>query len=302
MAKTRADPQDLPEGPFRRIGVVAKPESREAARVASELVEWLARKGIETALDASTRAALGCHGSQVYEPGQPYDLVIALGGDGTLLGVARSLASEVPLLGVNLGDLGFLTEIGRTELYPSLGPILAGSFGIEPRSLLDITLPKRTTEPACYRAFNDLVIAKAERSRIIRLNVQVDNHPLARYRADGLIISTPTGSTAYNLSAGGPILYPLLPVTILSPICPHTLSQRPIVIPDSSVIEVTLETENSEVHLTADGQEGTILAFGETARITRSSTTVRLVKVSDRTFYDNLRAKLSWGGMSQDKP
>lgn len=299
---------------FQRIGVVAKAASREAVHTAHELAEWLRRRGLEVALDEAILRA-GNISAMGQEPpfrvGEAYDLVVVLGGDGTLLSVARTLAGKVPILGVNLGNLGFLTEISRGELYPALVQVLAGRFRTETRSLFDIDLKRAGGEagpalpalPALrYRVLNDAVITKSALARIIELTLRVDGHLVARFRADGLIISTPTGSTAYNLSAGGPILSPLLGVAVLTPICPHALSLRPIVVPDAGPIEVTLETPREEVYLTLDGQEGTSLSQSDTVSITRSKATVKLIKVSERTFYDNLRGKLRWGGLTNGGP
>lgn len=284
---------------FQRAGVVAKRGSREAVGTGHELAEWLCRRGVEVALDDVTLRAFGHQGQEAFDPSQAYDLVVVLGGDGTLLGVARSLAEGVPILGVNLGNLGFLTEINRSELYPSLVKVLANDFRLEQRSLLDVELGRPGGERASYRVLNDAVITKSALARIIELTTRVDGHLVARFRADGVILSTPTGSTAYNLSVGGPIVHPLQPVTMLAPICPHALTLRPLVVPDSSLIEVTLETEGEEVYLTVDGQEGTSLGHGDTVRVTRSSRSVSLIKVSGRTFYDSLRGKLGWGGLSE---
>jgi NAD+ kinase len=173
--------------------------------------------------------------------------------------------------------------------------VLAGSFSLDERVLLDVELQRAGGERLAYRVLNDAVVAKSALSRIIELTLRVEGHLVARFRADGLIVSTPTGSTAYNLSAGGPILYPRLPVMVLSPICPHTLSLRPLVVPDESRVEVTLETQCEEVYLTLDGQEGTTLGYGDTVRVRRSAERVRLVRVSERTYYDGLRGKLHWG-------
>ena len=274
-----------PPAGFHRVGIVAKVTSREADHIAQELAEWLRRRGLEAAVDGIS-------------VGGDHDLVVVLGGDGTLLSVARSVPRGVPILGVNLGNLGFLTEIGRGELYPAMVQLLEGRFEIEERSLFDVELRRNGGAPATFRVLNDAVITKSALARIIELTLRVDGHLIARFRADGLIISTPTGSTAYNLSAGGPILDPLLPVAVLTPICPHALSLRPIVVPDAGPVEVTLETQAEEVYLTLDGQEGTSLGFRDTVRITRSAATVRLAKVSDRSFYDSLRGKLRWGGLA----
>ena len=283
---------------IRQIGIVAKAASRDAVYTAHELSEWLRRRGLEAALDEATlRARSGMAGERAFHPGDDVDLVVVLGGDGTLLSVARAVGPGVPILGVNLGNLGFLTEIGRGELYPSLVQVLAGRFHTEERSLFDVELQRNGSGSLSYRVLNDAVINKSALARIIELTLRIDGHLISRFRADGLIISTPTGSTAYNLSAGGPILGPLLPVAVLTPICPHALSLRPIVVPDTGQIEVTLETQREEVYLTLDGQEGTSLGFRDVVRISRSRARVRLIKISGRSFFDHLRGKLRWGGL-----
>ncbi len=194
---------------FEKIGVVAKVASRDAVRTAHELAEWLRRRGLEVALDEATLRAQGAPQEGAFQPGGDYDLVVVLGGDGTLLATARTLAEDVPILGVNLGSLGFLTEIHRADLYPTLVQVLAGRFATEQRRLLDVELCRAAGgNGASYRVLNDAVITKGALARIIELSIRVDGHLVARYRSDGLIISTPTGSTAYNLSAGGPILHP----------------------------------------------------------------------------------------------
>ncbi len=280
---------------FRRIGVVAKRSSREAVQAASQVVDWLHRRGLEVTADEAVSAGAGSEPVTAFDAASAHDLVVVLGGDGTLLSIARSLGDGVPILGVNLGSLGFLTEVGRAELYPALVSLLAGRYRLEERSLLDVRLERAAGDGAAWRVLNDAVIAKSALARIIELTFRIDGHLLAACRSDGLIISTPTGSTAYNLSAGGPILDPQLPVVVLTPICPHTLSLRPVVVPDSSVIEVTLETPDEEVFLTLDGQEGTPLNEGDRVRVRRSDAKVRLVKTTGRSFYDGLRDKLHWG-------
>lgn len=281
---------------FRRVGVVAKADSREAIATAHELGEWLTRRGCEVALDEASSRAKGVVG-EAFRPDGGYDLVVVLGGDGTLLVVARALADRVPILGVNLGRLGFLTEVGRGDLYPSLVKVLAGRYSVEERALLDVELRRASGSCQGWQILNDAVIAKSALARIIELTLTIDGHLVARYRADGLILSTPTGSTAYNLSAGGPIVDPSLPVVMLTPICPHTLSLRPLVVPDSGSLEIRLETRREEVYLTLDGQEGTNLGYRDVVHASRSDARVRLIKVGPRSFYDNLREKLSWGGL-----
>jgi NAD+ kinase len=286
--RRRRPPRGVRGAGIRRVGIVAKVGSPEAVETAHELAEWLRRRGVQAALDA-----------EATQPDSPCDLMVVLGGDGTLLAVARALPPQVPILGVNLGNLGFLTEVGRGELYPSLVQVLAGRFETEERSLLEVELSRDGSGARRFRVLNDAVIAKTALSRIIELTLSVDGRLVARFRSDGLIISTPTGSTAYNLSAGGPILSPLLPVVVLTPICPHTLSLRPIVVADSSTVEVTLETRAEEVFLTLDGQEGAQIGYQDTVRVTRGPNPVRLVKVSGRSFYDGLRGKLRWGGLER---
>ena len=278
-----------------RIAVIAKRVSREALDAGAELAHWLQRRGREVVVDEAL--------TEVWDPGNggrfdytaQYDLIVVLGGDGTLLSVARSLRHRTPVLGVNLGNLGFLTEIRRNELYPALIRVFQGDYEIEERSVLDVTLRVKTGEDKCYRVLNDAVINKSALARIIEMSLRVDGRRVATYRSDGLIISTPTGSTAYNLSAAGPIVSPTLPVVVLTPICPHTLSQRPIVVPGESTIEVILVTDEEEVYLTLDGQEGTAIQRGDTVRVQQSDIVVQLVRVAGRTFYDSLRDKLHWG-------
>jgi len=285
---------------IQRAGVVAKRGSEEAAQTAYELAEWLRRRDLQVALDEATLHSHGSSAGEVFEPGRRYDLVVVLGGDGTLLAVARELPDGVPILGVNLGNLGFLTEVNRSELYPGLVKVLEGRFRIERRTLLDIELLRAAGgESTSFRVLNDAVITKGALARIIELTIEVDGHLVARYRSDGVILATPTGSTAYSLSAGGPVVHPLLPVLLLAPLSPHALTLRPLVVPASSLVEVTLGTRNEEVYLTLDGQEGTALSYRDTVRVTRSDVSVGLIKVSGRTFYDSLRGKLRWGGLSE---
>jgi len=280
----------------RRIAVVAKRVSQEALDTAVELAYWLRRRQLGVAMEEATLEAHPELQAEVFDRSQAYDLVVVLGGDGTLLSVARNLADSIPILGVNMGNLGFLTEVPRSELYPSVMKFLAGDYGVDERALLDVTLRRASGEELPYRVLNDAVINKSALARIIELVVSVDGHRVATYRSDGLIISTPTGSTAYNLAAGGPILNPLLPVVVVTPICPHTLTLRPIVVPDSASVDIKLETSHEEVYLTLDGQEGTQIEYGDKISLRRSDDVVRLVKTSDRTFYDSLRDKLRWGG------
>ena len=306
--------------PIRKVAIAAKEKSRECVRFAQELVEWLSRREVEVALDERLARAMGesnvamsertsseAASSEPASPGpekglpSPFargdacDLMIVLGGDGTLLSVARRLEPGTPILGVNLGNLGFMTELNRGELYPSLVSVLEGEFETESRSMLSVELVRASGANSQYLALNDAVIAKSALARILRLKVSIGGKQVTEYRADGLIISTPTGSTAYNLSAGGPIVYPTLPVALLTPICPHTLTMRPLVLPHSVQIDVTLDSSQEEVYLTLDGQEGSTLGFRDVVRVTAAPGPVELVKVSGRSFFDALRGKLRWG-------
>ena len=277
------------------VGVVAK-RTPTAVALVRELVDWLQRRSHPVLLDAATRIATSRLDLPELEAETSCDLVVVLGGDGTLLSVARRHAGGPPILGVNLGRLGFLTEVARDGLYPALVEILEGDYEVEPRSLFEVVLERSSGRKVSYLALNDAVIAKTALSRIIELNLTVDGRPVSRYRADGLVLSTPTGSTAYNLSAGGPILHPLLPVAVITPICPHTLTLRPLVVPDTSIIEVTLETPSESVYLTVDGQEGDEMVHGERVRLSRHSQSVHLVRTGDpRSIFEGLRSKLHWG-------
>jgi len=281
---------------MRRIGVVARSTNREAVHTAAELADWLARRDLEIALDETTLRVRRGRGAEVFRPDGNYDLVVVLGGDGTLLSVARSLTQGVPILGINLGTLGFLTEVPRSALYPSLVRVLAREYTLEERALFDVTVRREGVVRTSLRAFNDAVISKGALAHIITLALRVDGRLVTRFRSDGLIISTPGGSTAYNLSAGGPIVHPQLPAAILTPICAHTLTLRPVVVPDKGPIEIQLETEGEEVVLSVDGQDGGSLIGGDMIAIARSSHSVQLVRVTGLGFYDSLREKLKWGG------
>ena len=262
-----------------QVAVVAKPDSERAAATAAEVERWLADCGVAVVDVSSERTGL----------------IVVLGGDGTLLSVARSRPG-VPIVGVNLGTLGYLAEIGREGLYANLGTILAGRFEVEERRLLDVELRSEAGSVSRYRALNDAVVHKSALARMIHLEVEIDGKPVAVYRTDGLIVSTPTGSTAYSLSAGGPILYPTLPVVVLTPISPHTLSMRPVVVPEASAIAMTLGSRDEEVYLTLDGQEGRRLMGGDRVVVTASEAKALLARVDGQTHYDALRSKLGWGG------
>jgi NAD+ kinase len=239
-----------------RIGIVVKPNKEEALSVARELIGWLARRDIRVYLDSivasSVNPSLSCPREEI---GRWVDLLIVLGGDGTLLSAVRHLEGEkVPILGVNLGGLGFLTEITLEELYPVLEKALEGNMETERRMKLHVTVIRRGNKVGDYTVLNDVVISKSVLARIIHLRNSINGAYVTTYRGDGVIICTPTGSTAYSLAAGGPIVYPSMDSVLITPICPHTLTNRPLLIPDRATVEFTLETEESDVRLTLDGQ------------------------------------------------
>lgn len=279
------------------IGLVLKRNAPETVALGRQLVAWLQERGKTILPEDQTSEELGfSRGWRKVEIMQRADLVIVLGGDGTLLSVARRANTRiVPILGVNLGSLGFLTSTTTNELFSTIAQVLQGEYEIEQRSLLAVTLLRNGDRAESFQVLNDAVINKGALARIIDLEAWVDNHYLCTYKADGLIVATPTGSTAYSLAAGGPIIAPAVGVVVLSPICPHMLTNRPIVLPDTANIRVVLRTAEEDVILTLDGQEGHPLKQGDTVSIKRSEGTVALIKPQNRTFFDVLRSKLRWG-------
>lgn len=281
----------------RKIGIVSKPRKEDAGHILSELVKWLRDKGTEPLMDEETASLI-----EITSPYSRQDIaalsefVIVLGGDGTLLSVARLIGARgTPILGVNLGSLGFLTEVTLDEMYPLLEDILSGKMIIDERGMLEAAIRRKGQEIARYTVLNDVVINKGALARMILMETRVDGWLLNTYRADGLIISTPTGSTAYSLSAGGPIVYPTVGAVIISPICPHTLTNRPIVLPEDVSIEVTLRTEDEDVLVTLDGQEGHQIKFMDTVAIKKIKGTTRLILSPKKDYYQILRQKLRWG-------
>ena len=283
---------------MKRVGIVAKPDAPRAPEVVARLVDWLAARTITATLDKETAGivpairAAAAHRAEL--PGM-VDLLIVLGGDGTLLSVARAVGDlGVPILGVNLGGLGFMTATTLDEMLPALEAMLAGRMVIEERLMLLARVVRNGTTTCEHMALNDLVITKSAMSRIISLAVSVEGQYATAYRADGLIISTPTGSTAYSLSAGGPILFPLVDAIVLTPICSHTLTNRPIVLAASDRVEVTVQSDQ-EIMLTVDGQVGVGLRERDVVEIVKSPARMRLVRFPQKDFFSVLRTKLKWG-------
>jgi len=282
----------------RCVGVAVKPNKPEAGPVVRRLVQWLREQGHEVALDEEAAAACpDCEGqaSRAAVAGRA-DLMVVLGGDGTLLSVARSLGGrDVPILGVNLGGLGFLTAIALEELLPTVERVLAGNFTVSRRLTLVAEVHREGRTVAQMEALNDAVINKTTLSRILDLETVVNGEYVTTYRADGLIVSTPTGSTAYCLSAGGPILYPTLPALVIIPICPHTLTHRPLVIPEDAVVEIVQRSSGEDVHLTVDGQVGVALQHRDVVSLRRSPQTIALIRSPALDYFALLRTKLRWG-------
>jgi NAD+ kinase len=282
----------------KRVGLIAKPDAVEAQRVVRQLLDWLSARGVAAVLEKETAglapgAAVAAADKRDL-PGQ-VDALVVLGGDGTLLSMARAVGElGVPILGVNLGGLGFLTATTLDEVLAAVEGMVAHRMAIEERMMLGARLVRGGQTLSEHIALNDVVITKSAMSRIIDLSVSVDGRHATAYRADGLIISTPTGSTAYNLSAGGPILFPTMDAVVLTPIAPHTLSNRPIVLPAALRIEVSLRVDQ-EVMLTMDGQVGVHLREGDLVQVQKAGARIRLLRFPHKDFFSVLRTKLKWG-------
>jgi NAD+ kinase len=283
------------------VGIFVRPDLGPAGPAVRGLVDWLRQRKTMVCLDERTAelvevsAREACRVAARREVADTADVLVVLGGDGTLLAAAHLVHRPVPVLGVNFGSLGFLTEITMPELYPTLEGVLRGEYRYEERSMLRTRVEQRDAPEVTDDVLNDVVVTKAALSRIIELDVAVDGLFVSAFRADGLIVSSPTGSTAYNLAAGGPIIHPTLDAVVLTPICPHMLTNRPLVISDRSTIEVRLRAaREGEAHTTLDGQRGFRLRDGDAVTITRSPRTIRLVK-AQRDYFEILRTKLKWG-------
>ena len=288
--------------PISRVGIVAKSHLRAAVPHLVDIAAWLRGRGIEAVFESATAALMssadGHRAADKLALVGMVDMVVVLGGDGTLLSMADCIAAagkSIPILGVNFGSLGFLTEVTLPELYPSLETVLAGKARIEERLMLASTVRPRDAMTT-FVALNDVVVAKTARSRMIDLSVSVGDEFVTRVKADGIIVATPTGSTAYNLAAGGPIVQPTVDALILTPIAPHTLTNRPIIIPASATVRVQPHMEGrDEVFVTFDGQAGFQLEDGDEISICRAERSLRLIHPSTRSYFEVLRQKLKWG-------
>ena len=284
------------------VGAVVKPNHEEAWATACELAEWLDERGINLIgkpygkgekFDASK---CGIEAVETEEFQTEADLIVVLGGDGTMISTARLTGDrEILVLGINYGSLGYLTEFRIEEMFPALEAILEGNYQIDRRLMLDVEHLRNGEKLASGRVLNDVVINKSAIARIIEIEVELNNLYVNSFRADGLIVSTPTGSTAYNLSAGGPILFPSMNAVVLTPICPFTLTNRPIVVPDADEIKIKLKNEIEGVVLTLDGQIGHQIKAGDLVLIRKSKTNFNLVQPLNRNYFDVLRNKLKWG-------
>ena len=281
-----------------RIGIVAKIKQDDHVRqTVTDLVRWLSDRQIRPVLDEEIGKQLG-HSDCLPKSELPAgtEMLVVLGGDGTLLSVARLIKGrDVPILGVNLGSMGFLSEVTIEEMFPVLEQVLAGNYRIDRRMMLKAQILRQGTCIKEQSLLNDVVINKSALARILTLEVRVDGNYLTTFQADGLILSTPTGSTAYSLAAGGPIIYPSLSSILLTPICPHTLTNRPIILPVDSTVEVTLRSEERDAYVTLDGQLGLPFLENDVAKIHQSDYTVPLIKSPFRDYFKVLRTKLKWG-------
>jgi NAD+ kinase len=283
---------------IRSAGIVCKPIREVVSSMVPPLVQWLRERKIDVFVDEET--------AECVDPSAPVvprnalaeriDLLIVLGGDGTLLSATRALGGQkVPILAVNLGGLGFLTSVTREELYPVLERVLAGEHQTSERMMLSAEILRNGDTAVRQVALNDAVINKAALARMLDFDVYVDRAQVGRYRADGLIVATPTGSTAYSLAAGGPVVHPQLDAFVITPICPHMLTNRPLVVPDTARVEVDIAAAEEPVYLTLDGQVGFKLEPRDRVAITKSPNKVAFVQSPQKTYFEVLRSKLRWG-------
>jgi NAD+ kinase len=284
--------------PIKRIGIISKPKKTEIREIVPPLMRWLHERDIEVFVDKETGSIVESPGRSLSRnemPGQ-VDLLVVLGGDGTLLATARALNRKpVPILAVNLGGLGFLTVITREELYTTLETVLAGQAQIERRVQIEGELVRTDEVISSFLALNDVVLNKGAIARILDFDVLVDGKFISSYKSDGLIVSTPTGSTAYSLAAGGPIVAPTVAAFLVTPICAHTLTNRPLVLPDTAQIEIAVKSQREAAYLTVDGQVGLATHSDDTVRLRKASSCVEIIQPPAKNYFEILRQKLKWG-------
>ncbi len=283
---------------LKSVAIFAKSHDPRCQGVADDLINWLEEKSCLPLVESQLARLIGYSANLTDEEiREQAELVVVLGGDGTLISVARLFSGkDVPIVGVNLGSLGFLTEVTVEELYPLLERCLKGEPRVSERMMLEVTVCRDGQEIEKCNVLNDMVINKGALARIVDLETKVNRHFLTTYKADGLIVSTPTGSTGYSMSAGGPIVHPLMSCILITPICPHTLTNRPIVVTDESIISITIASSFDEkVYLTLDGQVGFKLMQGDSIEVRKALKTTSLVMSKDRDYFEVLRTKLKWG-------
>lgn len=281
---------------MKKIGFVVKLDD-EATAKADELGRWLIQRGIEVVFKEGNETGLECFTSTKCQPPQDLDCVFVLGGDGTFLSAVRWIGDQaVPIIGIKFGEVGFLAEVTEETLYAAAEAILNQRFAIRPRMRLLVKVLQNQKEIARETVLNDVVINKGALARLALIKTHINDRYLTEYRADGLIISTPTGSTAYSLAAGGPIIHPSVPGILLSPICPFTLTNRPLIVPDDAIIKLQLEEKASDIRLTCDGQVGMEIDERHTITVEKGNYPVQMISLPDQDYFDVLKAKLKWSG------
>jgi len=283
---------------LKKIGIISRPRRVDVSAIVPPLVKWLEAKSLSAYYDQETATSLGNEalGKTRAELAADSDLLLVLGGDGTLLAAAREAAPRnIPILPVNLGSLGFLTSFTLQEMYPALEETLAGRLAASERAMLHAALIRDGKTLDDQLVLNEVVINKGALARMIEVKLSIDQEFVCRYRADGLIVATPTGSTAYSLSAGGPIVHPNVESIIVTPICPHTLSDRPLVVGDKCCVEMNLVGPADSVYLTLDGQKGVQMQSDDRVRIFRAQERLKLIQPKRKSYYEILRSKLKWG-------
>lgn len=289
---------------IKTIGIIANIDKEKSAEYVLSLKDWMLRRGLAVLLDEATALRTGHTGGLEWKKlAASTDAIVVFGGDGTMLRVARSVCEfNIPILGINIGGLGYLTEVYLDEMLPALERILAGSFRTEKRMMLDVTVLRQDRPVGEGSVLNEMVVNRDSLSRIVELETAVNGRHLATFKADGLIIATPTGSTAYSLSAGGPIVFPEQEAMILNPICPHTLTNRPVILPEGVVVKVTLWTKETGATLTLDGQVAFTLKSGDAIEVRKSRFVTILISSPHRDYLEIFRTKLGWGGSPAGYP
>jgi len=280
------------------LGIIANTTKSGAAELLGEILSALHERKIPYNLEARTALLIGAHSKmEIDELGDKSDLILVLGGDGTMLQAVRQMGEHLkPFLGINYGSLGFLTCIGANAYLPALDALAAGNYVLSRRALLHVEVMRDGDVIAQMRGLNDAVISRGEHSNLIKLTAWIDGSPLTEYNADGVIIATPTGSTAYSLAAGGPLMMPSSGVFVMTPVCPHVLTTRPLIVGEHSIIEVSPRADQRVVYLSVDGQDPVPIAAGDVIRIKKSAQSFALVMLPGTDFFALLRQKLKWGG------